>query len=49
VPQSDALSYALVLHALNFVPFVLIGAVILARHPMLRSVVRGPATAGQPS
>jgi glycosyltransferase 2 family protein len=29
VPHSSALPYALVLHAVNFVPFVLIGAVLL--------------------
>ena len=29
VPRSQALSYALVLHALNFVPFVVVGYVIL--------------------
>ncbi len=29
VPQAEALSYALVLHLLNFVPFVIIGAVLL--------------------
>jgi uncharacterized membrane protein YbhN (UPF0104 family) len=29
VPQADALSYALVLHLLNFVPFLVIGVVLL--------------------
>jgi uncharacterized protein (TIRG00374 family) len=29
VPQAEALSYALVLHLLNFVPFLVIGAVLL--------------------
>jgi hypothetical protein len=36
VPHSTALPYALVLHLVNFVPFVLIGAAILhynSRHP----------------
>jgi hypothetical protein len=37
VPHSEALSYALVLHAVNFVPFVLAGLVLLhhnSRHPV---------------
>jgi hypothetical protein len=37
VPHSEALPYALVLHAVNFVPFVLVGALLLhhnARHPI---------------
>ena len=29
IPQADALSYALVLHLLNLVPFLVIGAVLL--------------------
>jgi uncharacterized membrane protein YbhN (UPF0104 family) len=29
VPQAQALSYALVLHLLNFVPFLIIGAALL--------------------
>jgi uncharacterized protein (TIRG00374 family) len=36
VPHSQALPYALVLHAVNFVPFVVVGALLLqynARHP----------------
>jgi len=36
VPHSEALPYALVLHAVNLVPFILVGAVLLhhnARHP----------------
>jgi hypothetical protein len=36
VPHSSALPYALVLHAVNFIPFVLVGAVLLqynARRP----------------
>ena len=40
VPQSDALSYGLALHVMNFVPFVVVGLVLVARHPVLRSVVR---------
>jgi uncharacterized membrane protein YbhN (UPF0104 family) len=37
VPHSTALPYALVLHLVNFVPFVLVGALILhynTRHPV---------------
>jgi len=37
VPHSEALPYALVLHAVNFFPFVLLGALLLhynARHPV---------------
>jgi glycosyltransferase 2 family protein len=40
VDKSDALSYALVLHALNFVPFVLVGLVLVRG---LRWRRRGPA------
>lgn len=32
VPKGDALSYALVLHAVNFFPYVIIGAVLLRSH-----------------
>jgi uncharacterized protein (TIRG00374 family) len=32
IDRSDALSYAVVLHALNSIPFVLIGLVLLPRH-----------------
>ncbi len=42
VDQSEALSYGLVLHALNFVPFVAIGAIILARRPTVRSPRKDP-------
>lgn len=45
VPHSEALPYALVLHAVNFVPFVIVGALLLqynARHPVRR---RGAAVA----
>ncbi|HUR84632.1 MAG TPA: lysylphosphatidylglycerol synthase transmembrane domain-containing protein [Solirubrobacteraceae bacterium] len=38
VPQADALSYALVLHLLNFVPFIFIGLVLLG--PGLRRGAR---------
>jgi glycosyltransferase 2 family protein len=31
VPDSDALSYALVLHAVNFLPYILVGLVVLHR------------------
>jgi glycosyltransferase 2 family protein len=34
VPKSDALSYALVLHAVNFFPYVAAGAVVLQAHAM---------------
>jgi uncharacterized protein (TIRG00374 family) len=40
VPQAEALSYALVLHLLNFVPFLVIGAVLLGPGA-LRGGVRG--------
>jgi hypothetical protein len=46
IPHSAALPYALVLHAVNFVPFVVIGVVLLqynARHP-----VRGRAASAEP-
>ena len=36
VPHSEALPYALVLHAVNFVPYLVVGALLLqynARHP----------------
>ena len=36
VPHSQALPYALVLHAVNFIPFIVVGALLLqynARHP----------------
>jgi hypothetical protein len=36
IPHSSALPYALVLHLVNFVPFVLVGAFLLhynSRHP----------------
>jgi uncharacterized protein (TIRG00374 family) len=32
ISESDALSYALVLHALNFVPYVVVGSLVLHRH-----------------
>ena len=50
VPHSAALPYALVLHAVNFIPFVVIGVVLLqynARHPWLPRPVEAPA--GAPS
>jgi hypothetical protein len=43
IPHSPALSYALVLHLVNFVPFVIVGAFLLrynSRHP--RSVAEKP-------
>jgi uncharacterized protein (TIRG00374 family) len=48
VPHSTALPYALVLHLVNFVPFVLIGAFLLhhnARHPL--KPLREPAREDQ--
>jgi uncharacterized protein (TIRG00374 family) len=38
VPQAQALSYALVLHLLNFVPFLVIGAVLLGPGALRRNV-----------
>jgi hypothetical protein len=32
VPKEQALSYALVAHMLNFVPFVVVGALVLHAH-----------------
>ena len=46
VPQAEALSYALVLHLLNFVPFLVIGAVLLGPGA-LRGGLRGtPPSSG---
>jgi glycosyltransferase 2 family protein len=50
VPHSVALPYALVLHAVNFVPFVVVGVLLLqynARHPWRPGPVEAPA--GAPS
>ncbi|HUA11336.1 MAG TPA: lysylphosphatidylglycerol synthase transmembrane domain-containing protein [Solirubrobacteraceae bacterium] len=47
LPKSESLPYALVLHAINFVPFVLVGLWLLhynSRHPYRRST---PAPAGE--
>jgi uncharacterized protein (TIRG00374 family) len=53
VPQSQALSYALVLHAMNFAPFVLIGAAILAHRSRERrregAPGRPPSSTADPS
>jgi uncharacterized protein (TIRG00374 family) len=38
VPQAEALSYALVLHLLNFLPFLVIGAVLLGPGALRRGV-----------
>jgi uncharacterized membrane protein YbhN (UPF0104 family) len=38
VPQAEALSYALVLHLLNFLPFLLIGLVLLGPGALRRRV-----------
>lgn len=40
VEQSVALAYAVVLHALNFFPFVVVGFVVLYRHAALRRRTR---------
>jgi uncharacterized protein (TIRG00374 family) len=51
VPHSVGLPYALILHLVNFVPFVIAGAVLLhhnARHPYLGRVAT-PVRAGTPS
>jgi uncharacterized protein (TIRG00374 family) len=43
VPHSTALPYAVVLHLVNFVPFVVVGAILLhhnSRHPLERTVQR---------
>lgn len=49
VPHSAALPYALVLHAVNFVPFIVVGVVLLqynASHPVHRArTVEAPAAA----
>ena len=37
IPQADALSYALVLHLLNLVPFLVIGAVLLGPAALRRN------------
>jgi uncharacterized protein (TIRG00374 family) len=50
VPHSSALPYALVLHAVNFVPFVLVGAVLLhhnARHPGPKGALNLEVPAGE--
>jgi uncharacterized membrane protein YbhN (UPF0104 family) len=47
VPHSVALSYALVLHAVNFVPFILAGVWLLqynVRHPRDETTAQAPAT-----
>jgi uncharacterized protein (TIRG00374 family) len=41
VPQAEALSYALVLHLLNLVPFLVIGAVLLGPGALRRGVRAG--------
>ncbi len=49
IPHSAALPYALVLHAVNFVPFIVVGVVLLqynATHPVRRAkAVEAPAPA----
>jgi uncharacterized membrane protein YbhN (UPF0104 family) len=41
VPQAEALSYALVLHLLNLVPFLVIGAALLGPGALRRGVRTG--------
>ena len=41
VPQAEALSYALVLHLLNFVPFLIIGAALLGPGALRRGAGAG--------
>jgi glycosyltransferase 2 family protein len=50
VSQSEALSYALVLHAMNFAPLVLVGGIIVLRHPLLRGALaqREEGAGGRP-
>jgi uncharacterized protein (TIRG00374 family) len=48
VPQARGLSYALVVHALNVLPFIAAGAVLLtAQHGVFRLPRRDPAEAGR--
>ncbi|MGC2373234.1 MAG: lysylphosphatidylglycerol synthase transmembrane domain-containing protein [Solirubrobacteraceae bacterium] len=52
VPRSIALPYALVLHLVNFVPFVVVGAALLhynARHPAPSTIRREVAPTQPPS
>ena len=52
VPHSSALPYAVVLHLVNFVPFVVVGAVLLhynARHPVRTNSVDTDARPATPS
>src|SRR5581483_9913829 len=44
IPQSGALSYALVLHALNFFPYILAGIVVIHAHTRRRRA-HAPAVA----
>jgi glycosyltransferase 2 family protein len=49
LPKSTILPYALVLHAVNFVPFVLVGLYLLhynARHPVTRPAADNPRGSG---
>ncbi len=51
IPHSTALPYALVLHLVNFVPFVVVGAVLLhynSRHPSTRASSQLPAAVPSP-
>ncbi|HST55605.1 MAG TPA: lysylphosphatidylglycerol synthase transmembrane domain-containing protein [Solirubrobacteraceae bacterium] len=52
VSHSAALPYALVLHAVNFVPFVLVGALLVqynARHPRRSDAVESPVEVAPPA
>ena len=43
IPHDEALPYALILHMLNFVPFIVIGGCLVwhnARHPYIRRAAR---------
>lgn len=49
VPKSEALSYALVLHAVNIVPFLIAGALVLNAHGIRHGrQLRSAAAAGAP-
>ena len=51
-PIREALPYALVLHAVNFVPFVVVGALLLqynARHPGPKGAWRLEAPDDEPA
>jgi len=47
IDRADALSYGIVLHALNTLPFIAIGLVLIPRHGM--RALRGAPRAGYPA